>query len=91
MLLKLKTFTRYGNRDFFVHGSMCFAYSGRCLVSAVQMGRVPNRGSCANDCRFNILYMQQMKIIIHYLDLKKNQVLEHIFSIQKIYEFSYLI
>lgn len=39
--------------EIFVHGSMCFAYSGRCLVSAVQMGRVPNRGSCANDCRFD--------------------------------------
>ena len=38
--------------EIFIHGSMCFAYSGRCLVSAVQMGRVPNRGSCANDCRF---------------------------------------
>jgi putative protease len=38
--------------EIFVHGSMCFAYSGRCLVSALQMGRVPNRGSCANDCRF---------------------------------------
>jgi putative protease len=38
--------------EIFVHGSMCFAYSGRCLVSAVQMGRVPNRRSCANDCRF---------------------------------------
>lgn len=38
--------------EIFVHGSMCFAYSGRCLVSAVQSGRVPNRGSCANDCRF---------------------------------------
>ncbi len=38
--------------EIFVHGSMCFAYSGRCLISAVQMGRVPNRGSCANDCRF---------------------------------------
>jgi putative protease len=38
--------------EVFVHGSMCFAYSGRCLISAVQMGRVPNRGSCANDCRF---------------------------------------
>jgi putative protease len=38
--------------EIFAHGSMCFAYSGRCLVSAVQMGRVPNRGSCANDCRF---------------------------------------
>lgn len=38
--------------EIFVHGSMCFAYSGRCLVSAVQKGRAPNRGSCANDCRF---------------------------------------
>lgn len=38
--------------EVFVHGSMCFAYSGRCLISAMQMGRVPNRGSCANDCRF---------------------------------------
>lgn len=39
--------------EVFVHGSMCFAYSGRCLISAVQSGRVPNRGSCANDCRFS--------------------------------------
>ena len=38
--------------EVFVHGSMCFAYSGRCLISTLQKGRVPNRGSCANDCRF---------------------------------------
>ncbi|MGP1484967.1 MAG: peptidase U32 family protein [Campylobacter sp.] len=38
--------------EIFVHGSMCFAYSGRCLVSSVQSGRQSNRGSCANDCRF---------------------------------------
>lgn len=38
--------------EVFVHGSMCFAYSGRCLISSLQTGRVPNRGSCANDCRF---------------------------------------
>jgi len=38
--------------EIFVHGSMCFAYSGRCLVSAVQSGRFSNRGACANDCRF---------------------------------------
>ena len=38
--------------EAFVHGSMCFAYSGRCLISAVQSGRQSNRGSCANDCRF---------------------------------------
>ncbi len=45
--------------EVFVHGSMCFAYSGRCLVSSVQSGRVPNRGSCANDCRFPyVLYAE---------------------------------
>lgn len=38
--------------EAFVHGSMCFAYSGRCLISSLQTGRVANRGSCANDCRF---------------------------------------
>ncbi len=38
--------------EVFVHGSMCFAYSGRCLISSLQSGRVSNRGSCANDCRF---------------------------------------
>lgn len=38
--------------EIFCHGSMCFAYSGRCLISAVQSGRMSNRGSCANDCRF---------------------------------------
>ena len=45
--------------EIFVHGSMCFAYSGRCLISSLQSGRVPNRGSCANDCRFPyILYAE---------------------------------
>ncbi|RDU72700.1 U32 family peptidase [Helicobacter aurati] len=42
--------------EIFVHGSMCFAFSGRCLISALQHGRVPNRGSCANDCRFDYEY-----------------------------------
>ncbi len=45
--------------EIFVHGSMCFAYSGRCLISSLQSGRVPNRGSCANDCRFPyVLYAE---------------------------------
>lgn len=48
--------------EIFVHGSMCFAYSGRCLISSLQSGRVPNRGSCANDCRFPYtLYAQNQE------------------------------
>ncbi|PAF50909.1 protease [Helicobacter sp. 13S00401-1] len=42
--------------EIFVHGSMCYAFSGRCLISSLQSGRVPNRGSCANDCRFDYEY-----------------------------------
>lgn len=38
--------------EAFVHGAMCFAYSGRCLISSLQSGRYSNKGSCANDCRF---------------------------------------
>lgn len=48
--------------EAFCHGSMCFAYSGRCLISALQSGRFSNRGSCANDCRFNYeLYAKSEK------------------------------
>ncbi|CZE46968.1 peptidase U32 family protein [Campylobacter geochelonis] len=51
--IKIKEMVPNLEIEIFVHGSMCFAYSGRCLVSAVQSGRFSNRGSCANDCRFN--------------------------------------
>ena len=52
-LKEIKKEVRDMEFEIFVHGSMCFAYSGRCLISSLQSGRVPNRGSCANDCRFD--------------------------------------
>ena len=52
-LVAIKTEIPSLELEVFVHGSMCFAYSGRCLISTLQSGRVPNRGSCANDCRFD--------------------------------------
>jgi len=52
-LIAIKTEIPTLELEVFVHGSMCFAYSGRCLISTLQSGRVPNRGSCANDCRFD--------------------------------------
>lgn len=39
--------------ECFVHGSMCMAYSGRCLISAYLSGRSANAGACANSCRWN--------------------------------------
>ncbi|MGI6202355.1 MAG: peptidase U32 family protein [Eubacteriales bacterium] len=39
--------------EVFVHGSMCVAYSGRCLLSNYLTGRDANRGECAQPCRWN--------------------------------------
>lgn len=38
--------------EAFVHGAMCIAYSGRCLLSSVFTGRSGNRGECAQPCRW---------------------------------------
>lgn len=38
--------------ECFVHGSMCIAYSGRCLLSQYFVGRDANRGACAQSCRW---------------------------------------
>ena len=37
--------------EAFVHGAMCMAYSGRCLLSSFILGRSGNRGACAQPCR----------------------------------------
>lgn len=37
--------------ESFVHGAMCFAYSGKCLFSSFAGGRSGNRGRCAQPCR----------------------------------------
>ena len=36
----------------FVHGSMCMAFSGNCVISNYTQGRDSNRGGCAHSCRF---------------------------------------
>lgn len=38
--------------ETFVHGAMCMAYSGRCLLSNYLTGRDANRGACAQPCRW---------------------------------------
>ena len=38
--------------EIFVHGAMCMAYSGRCLLSNFITGRPSNRGACAQLCRW---------------------------------------
>lgn len=37
--------------ETFVHGAMCYSYSGQCLFSSILGGRSGNRGRCAQPCR----------------------------------------
>jgi putative protease len=38
--------------EVFIHGALCVAYSGRCLLSGYFNHRDPNQGSCTNSCRW---------------------------------------
>ncbi|MCM1100434.1 MAG: U32 family peptidase [Clostridium sp.] len=37
--------------EVFIHGAMCYSYSGQCLFSSILGGRSGNRGRCAQPCR----------------------------------------
>lgn len=39
--------------EMFIHGSLCMAYSGNCVISNYTQGRDSNRGGCAHSCRFD--------------------------------------
>lgn len=39
--------------ELFVHGAMCMAYSGNCVISNFTAGRDSNRGGCIQSCRYN--------------------------------------
>ena len=39
--------------EVFIHGALCYCYSGQCLMSSFLGGRSGNRGRCAQPCRLN--------------------------------------
>ncbi|MDR5586840.1 MULTISPECIES: U32 family peptidase [Clostridium] len=47
--------------EAFVHGSMCIAYSGRCLISNYMLGRDSNKGVCSNACRYKYHLMEETR------------------------------
>ena len=47
--------------EMFVHGAMCMAYSGRCLLSSFLTGRDANRGQCAQSCRWRYAVVEEKR------------------------------
>ncbi|MEJ2694347.1 MAG: tRNA 5-hydroxyuridine modification protein YegQ [Candidatus Thiodiazotropha sp.] len=44
--------------EVFVHGALCIAYSGRCLLSGYFNHRDANQGTCTNSCRWDYKFSQ---------------------------------
>ncbi len=51
--------------ECFVHGALCYAYSGGCLMSSILGGRSGNRGRCAGTCRLPYSLLEEGKKISH--------------------------
>jgi U32 family peptidase len=47
--------------ESFIHGAMCIAYSGRCLLSGYLAGRDGNRGMCAQACRWRYAVIEETR------------------------------
>ncbi len=47
--------------EAFVHGSMCIAYSGRCLLSSFMANRDSNRGMCIQSCRWKYAVVEEFR------------------------------
>lgn len=47
--------------ETFVHGALCYCYSGQCLMSSLIGGRSGNRGRCAQPCRLPYRVYEQEK------------------------------
>ncbi|MDF2594037.1 MAG: peptidase [Clostridia bacterium] len=45
--------------ETFVHGALCYSYSGQCLMSSLIGGRSGNRGRCAQPCRMKYTLLKQ--------------------------------
>ena len=64
--------------ETFIHGAMCYCYSGQCLFSSILGGRSGNRGRCAQPCRLPYRVKNKTKGPCYPLSLKDMCTIDHI-------------
>ena len=47
--------------EVFIHGAMCMAISGRCLLSNFLTGRASNQGECTHPCRWKYYFIEETR------------------------------
>jgi putative protease len=60
-LEKIRKLTENIELEIFIHGAMCMAYSGRCILSNVLTGRDANRGRCSQTCRWRYYLVEETR------------------------------
>ncbi len=64
--------------EAFIHGALCYAYSGLCLFSSMATGRSANRGKCAYPCR---ALFQGMNKKAHFFSMKDMALQEDVLKL----------
>ena len=72
--------------EVFVHGALCFCYSGQCLMSSIIGQRSGNRGMCAQPCRLPYELIKGSKTVSsgYLLSPKDLCLLEHISELNEL-------
>ncbi|PKK95980.1 MAG: peptidase U32 [Tenericutes bacterium HGW-Tenericutes-4] len=98
-LPEIKEIADYVGKDIeietFVHGAMCMAYSGRCMLSHYLTGRDANRGACAQPCRWEYTVTEksrkgeQFEVVedergTYIFNSKDLNVIEHLHELAKV-------
>lgn len=67
--------------EIFVHGAICFSYSGRCFLSDFLSCRSANLGDCAQSCRWSYnLYAEEKNNLGEFMPIETNEYGTSIFS-----------
>lgn len=60
-------------KEVFIHGALCYSYSGLCLFSAIYAGRSANRGKCVYPCREAFTVENETKHVFSMKDMAQNE------------------
>lgn len=71
----------FSETEVFVHGALCYSFSGMCLFSSYTGGRGANRGICSQSCRRTYNDAEKQKFLFN---LKDNQLLDLIPQLAKL-------
>ena len=67
--------------EIFIHGAICFAFSGRCFLSDFLAGRSANLGDCAQSCRWSYnLYAEEKNNPGEFMPIETSEYGTSIFS-----------